>query len=264
VVTALLTAWLINWGLAPASPTDPPTPGSPGRDSPGPRSPGQDSSGLPFTIAVSSTWAPDVGWISDRPMAEIPPRPIGSESDPEGDKAVAQRWEEFVRRGGAVRTGGWGVQFTVQGKSSAQVTLTDLDVRVVARRHPVRGTMFLDVGGDPVEFRRLDADLDDRPVTLSSFYQKDWDFGTIPEHERRPIEFPYRVSLSDAETFVVRTSTDDCDCSWIMELSWTSEGRTGTLTIDDDGVPFRSTATANVTHRCGWLYAQPETCRPVQ
>jgi hypothetical protein len=245
VVTALLTAWLINWGLLPGRP------GPPGQ-------------GLPFTYAVSPAWEPGAGWISDRPVVELPPRPIGSEAGPDGDKAVAQRWEEFVRRGGAVQTEGWGVQFTVQGRSSAQVTLTDLDVRVVARRPPVRGTMFLEEGGDPTEFRRLNADLDDRPVTLSSVYLEDWEFGTIPRHERRPIEFPYRVSLSDAETFIVRAYTDGCDCSWIIELSWTSEGRNGRLTIDDSGVPFRTTSTANVTHRCGWMFAQSETCRPVQ
>jgi hypothetical protein len=39
---------------------------------------------------------------------------------------------------------------------------------------------------------------------------------------------------------MVDAQTEDCDCRWYLELDWSSQGRTGTVRIDDQGVPFRT------------------------
>jgi hypothetical protein len=33
-----------------------------------------------------------------------------------------------------------------------------------------------------------------------------------------------------------------CDCSWYLELDWSSQGRKDTVRIDDGDTPFRTTA----------------------
>jgi hypothetical protein len=71
--------------------------------------------------------------------------------------------------------------------------------------------------------------------------------------------FPYKVSIIDAETFVVEGRATTCDCDWQIELSWAAEGKSGTLTIDDNGKPFRVSGGANVTQVCAT--GDTETCR---
>ncbi|CAM5260401.1 Helix-turn-helix domain-containing protein OS=Streptomyces tendae OX=1932 GN=GUR47_06805 PE=4 SV=1 [Streptomyces tendae] len=53
---------------------------------------------------------------------------------------------------------------------------------------------------------------------------------------------PYRVSAKDPEVLLVTAGTSSCDCRWYLELDWSSQGRTGTVRIDDDGRPFRTSA----------------------
>jgi hypothetical protein len=83
---------------------------------------------------------------------------------------------------------------------------------------------------------------------------------SVPAHERRPITFPYEVSLSDAETFLVDATTDSCDCRWVIELSWAAEGHVGTVVIDDNGKSFHVTGTSNITVSC-LTSADGEECR---
>jgi hypothetical protein len=152
------------------------------------------------------------------------------------------------------------VYLTVQGKSEAQVTLTDLRVRVSERRPAVNGTLFNTAGGDPGSYRWIAADLDTDPPTLQA-ETADFLVDTVPERERRPIRFPYKVSISDAETFVVDSTTMDCHCFWEIELSWASQGQVGKLVIDDAGHPFEVTGTRSVTQACSTGPDTGEKCR---
>lgn len=58
---------------------------------------------------------------------------------------------------------------------------------------------------------------------------------------------PYRVSAEDPEVLLVTARTGACDCSWYLELDWSSQGRTGTARIDDRGRPFRTSAVKGLT-----------------
>jgi hypothetical protein len=234
VLAAVLTAWLLAWGPSPeggSTSTTPPTTGS----------------DLPFTVAVQSDAAAR-SWISDQPMAQIPARP-GWQDD----------WWPWVRQVGAVDESPQDVFVTVQGRTEAQVTLTDLRVRVVERRPAIRGTRFGPAGGGGIVYRWVSANLDADPPKLST-HVDDGAKNSVPEHERRPIRFPYRVSVSDAETFEVLASTEKCDCSWVVELSWVSEGRLGTYVVDDGGKPFRVTGASNVVQSCLTGFEDVEEC----
>lgn len=54
------------------------------------------------------------------------------------------------------------------------------------------------------------------------------------------MSLPYRVSSTDPEVLLVTARTDTCDCDWYLELDWSSQGRTGTVRVDDHGRPFRT------------------------
>lgn len=241
VATVVLTAWMLAWGLIPQSQ---PQPQPSTTSQPQPRPPTTAGDDVPFTVAVRAEQDVAFGWISDKPLSQIPARPSH-----DGD------WEGWARRTGAVPADTLTVFFTVQGKTAAQVTLTDLRVRVVQRRPPLPGTRFVVAGGGPTTYRWVRADLDKEPPTLSSGTDELLERYT-PAHERRPIRFPYRVALSDAETFAVEGWADECDCSWIIELSWASQGRVGKTIIDNGGAPFRVTGTGNATRRCESLHGE--------
>ncbi|WP_031475345.1 helix-turn-helix domain-containing protein [Streptomyces bicolor] len=130
------------------------------------------------------------------------------------------------------------VEISVQGRTSTAVVLEALRVRVVGRSAPVEGNAYSmsDGCGGALTPRYFDVDLDmDRPIARPADGN---DTGTpIPA-----MKLPYRVSAEDPEVLLVDARTEGCDCSWYLELDWSSQGRTGTVRMDDHGRPFRTTS----------------------
>ncbi|MFI9545499.1 helix-turn-helix domain-containing protein [Streptomyces sp. NPDC052016] len=212
----------------PAStPPDPrsgkPSPSAPGAPSPG----GATEAAVPLTwTADSQAWAQGCGhdYVIGRPPAEVPPPPAAQD---------AGRWAAAE---GAVHGRETNVEISVQGRSSTAVVLTALRVRVAGRTDPAPGNAYaMDQGcGGSISPRSFAVDLDkDRPVARPVPGN---DSGTpIPA-----VRMPYRVSAEDPEVLLVTARTQACDCSWYLELDWSSQGRTGTVRIDDHGRPFRT------------------------
>jgi hypothetical protein len=134
------------------------------------------------------------------------------------------------------------VEITVQGRSTTAVVLTALRVRVTGRTDPAPGNVYaMDQGcGGSISPRHFAVDLDrDRPIARPVAGN---DTGTpIPA-----VRMPYRVSSTDPEVLLVTARTQGCDCSWYLELDWSSEGRTGTVRVDDHGRPFRTRSIAGL------------------
>ncbi|MFI1710313.1 hypothetical protein [Streptomyces griseoruber] len=223
----------------PPPPTPTPTPSptatgaapspTPSATPPGSEPSGAPVSGTPFAWTVDSQlWAQGCGhdYVIDAPPARVPPPP--SEQDA-GTWASAQ---------GAVHGRETNVEIAVQGHSSTAVVLTALRVRVVGRAAPVPGTVYaMDQGcGGALSKHYFAVDLDrDRPLARSVAGN---DAGTpIPA-----VRLPYRVSAEDPEVLLVTARTTACGCDWYLELDWSSQGRTGTVRIDDHGRPFRTSA----------------------
>ncbi|MFD8999893.1 helix-turn-helix domain-containing protein [Streptomyces sp. NPDC059582] len=176
--------------------------------------------------ADSQVWALECGhdYVIDRPPAQVPPPPAAQDA---GTWAAAQ---------GAVHGRETNVRISVQGRSATAVVLEALRVRVVGRAAPAPGTDYaMDQGcGGSISPRYFAVDLDkDRPVAHSVPGD---DMGApIPA-----VKLPYRVSAQDPEVLLVTARTETCDCRWYLELDWSSQGRTGTVRIDDHGRPFRT------------------------
>ncbi|MFI1677187.1 helix-turn-helix domain-containing protein [Streptomyces sp. NPDC020607] len=192
-------------------------------------SPGEKPAALPLTwTANSQAWKLGCGhdYVIAKPPSQVPPPPAPQDAAP---------WAATQK---AVHGGETLVQLSVQGRSDTAVLLEALRVRVVGRAAPVEGNayaMHLGCGG-AVTPRTFAVDLDkDRPIARAVPGN---DTGTpVPA-----VRMPYRVSAADPEVLLINAGTSSCDCRWYLELDWSSQGRKGTVRIDDDGRPFRTSA----------------------
>ncbi|HZM75004.1 MAG TPA: hypothetical protein VFC19_04715 [Candidatus Limnocylindrales bacterium] len=133
-------------------------------------------------------------------------------------------WGPWVAAAQATPLSALTILLTVQGKVSA------VRVKVVARRPPVAGTQYVVVGADPVTSERLEFDLDGSPAA-------------------RPVS-------SEPDTIAVTVQTQQCDCDWVIELDWPG----GTRTVDNDGKPFRVSASIATVGRCVTYPDRVEKC----
>ncbi|MFF8016903.1 helix-turn-helix domain-containing protein [Streptomyces sp. NPDC007929] len=188
---------------------------------------GSTSTRPPLTwSADSQAWKLGCGhdYVIARPPGQVAPPPVPQDA---GVWAASQN---------AVHGGETLVELTVQGRTDTAVVLEALRVRVVGRTAPAQGNAYaMDRGcGGAITPRSFDVNLDmDRPIARAV---RGNDTGTpIPA-----VRMPYRVSARDPEVLLVNARTQGCDCRWYLELDWSSQGRTGTVRIDDHGRPFRT------------------------
>ncbi|MGW1736221.1 helix-turn-helix domain-containing protein [Streptomyces sp. NPDC001999] len=201
----------------------------------GPTAAAKQTTGLPLAWSADSlVWDKGCGhdFVIAKPPAQVPAPPVEQDA---GAWAATQ---------GAVHGRQTRVQISVQGRSSTAVVLEALHVRIVSRGNPAAGSAYAmgqGCGGD-LRPRRFTVNLDaDRPITRP----KD---GADSEHAIPDAHFPYRVSAEDPEVLLVDATTQSHDARWYLELDWSSQGRTGTIRIDDHGRPFRTTGIKAMPH----------------
>ncbi|MFF7311514.1 helix-turn-helix domain-containing protein [Streptomyces sp. NPDC008137] len=209
-----------------ATPKNKPSPAPSSGPSTTPPASGQKPA-LPLTwSADSQVWNLGCGhdYVVAKPPRQVPPPPAPQDA---GTWAATQ---------GAVHGGETIVELSVQGRTDTAVVLNALRVRVVGRTAPAPGNAYaMDQGcGGAVTPRYFDVNLDkDRPIARAVAGS---DTGVpIPA-----VRMPYRVSAKDPEVLLVTARTVTCDCRWYLELDWSSQGRRGTVRIDDAGRPFRT------------------------
>ncbi|MFD7956588.1 helix-turn-helix domain-containing protein [Streptomyces ardesiacus] len=190
---------------------------------------GEQPAGPPLTWSVDSqAWKLGCGhdYVIAKPPDQVPPPPAPQDAAP------------WAATQNAVHGGETLVRLSVQGRSDTAVVLEALRVRVAGRTAPAGGNAYaMDQGcGGSLTPRSFTVDLDkDRPIARAVAGN---DSGTpIPAPH-----MPYRVSAKDPEVLLVTASTNSCDCRWYLELDWSSQGRTGTVRVDDRGSPFRTSA----------------------
>ncbi|MET9900918.1 helix-turn-helix domain-containing protein [Streptomyces sp. NPDC006446] len=221
-------------------PSGTPSPKASGKEdaSPGPSaspSPKAGSAAIPLTWTVNShRWAVGCAhnYVLDKAPEQVPPPPAPQDASP------------WARTQNGVHGGQTLVDITVQGQTDAAVVLESLQVRVVGRSAPLKGTAYSTGGGcggsmGPGSFA-VDLDMD-RPIARPVPSDDD---GTGSQ----TLRMPFRVSVKDPQVLMVDAQTEACDCRWYLELAWSSRGRTGTVRIDDQGVPFRTSGIKGLPH----------------
>lgn len=219
-------------GAGSASPsrggTASPTP--PSQDAPPVKDKASAPTAVPLALTVDSqVWQGGCGqnYVIDKAPAEVPPPPVPQ------DAAVWAATQSAVQGGEST------VEISVQGKSSTAVVLNALRVRIVGRGTPVPGTAYSMGGGcgGGLTPRSFAVNLDvNRPIAHPVPGTQDGGPSTPA------VQFPYRVSAQDPEVLLVTGTTETYDASWYLELDWSSQGRTGTVRIDDHGHPFRTSS----------------------
>lgn len=166
------------------------------------------------------------GWVIPMHSSAIPPPPPLAQS--------RAGWADQLR---GVPALGRRVRVVVTGRTASAVVLTDLRIIVLTRDPPVAGTQVIGICGGAVATRYFVVDLDPALPTVEA---RPSDF------DQPPVAFPYRVSSTEPEVFLIDARTRNCFCSWIAELHWVADGREGITRIDDKGRPFHVTATSSV------------------
>ncbi len=192
---------------------------------------GPDTGRVPFTwTGDDHVWKNgcDHDYLVDRAPAAVPPPPAEADAAP---------WAGAL---GAVHAGDTRVRITLQGRDERAVVLESLRIRVVERRPSAQGRVYrMSSGcGGSLTPRVFDVDLDaPRPVARSVA-------GNDSGEPIEAVSFPYLVSVTEPEVFLITGRTVGCDCDWFAELSWSSGGRSGTVRVDDGGRPFRTSGVA--------------------
>ncbi|MFJ9589475.1 helix-turn-helix domain-containing protein [Streptomyces acidicola] len=155
-------------------------------------------------------------YLVDRQPEQVPPPP--GEPDARG----------WVTALGGVAAGQQMLALTLQGTGKATVVLEEMHVRVVEKSAPLAWNDFaMGVGcGGGVETASFGVNLDAGRPAIS------------PKADQR--DFPYKVSESDPEVFYVFADARTHNVSWYLELDWSSGDRQGTVRIDNNGKPFRT------------------------
>ncbi|MFJ9028192.1 helix-turn-helix domain-containing protein [Streptomyces sp. NPDC102274] len=159
-------------------------------------------------------------YLIDSPPEQVPPPP--TEQDAPG----------WVGALGGVASDGQFIELTMQGTTGDTVVLQALRVQIVKSDAPLAWTDYaMGVGcGGGVSTKSFAVNLDaGRPSSVPKAGQRD---------------FPYKVSESDPEVFYISASSKTRDVSWYLELEWSSGERQGTIRVDDNGKPFRTSGAA--------------------
>jgi hypothetical protein len=251
VVGAAATVLLVTLGSLPALSADPSHGNSASRSSTSPsagvlasgspQSKGEPSADTRSDAPLPLAWTADSqiwnggcdhDYVIQKEAHQVPPPPVEQDA---GAWAATQ---------GAVPGRRTTVQIAVQGKSSTAVVLKALRVRIVSRGTQVSGNAYaMGQGcGSDLSPRSFSVNLDvNRPIA----HARPGDDSGRPTPA---VQFPYRVSAEDPEVLQVTATTEAHDCRWYLELDWSSQGRTGTVRIDDHGRPFRTSGIKGLPH----------------
>jgi hypothetical protein len=219
-----------------------------------------------FTGAFTTAWSWFLGLVTEEQPLEIAqytktpitvqnylvPKPPGAIPPPPQE---LEKRGEWAARVGAVDAGTTEVRVTVTGSSSDPVVLHDLQINLVSRRPPLKGTYVVLSGGDITPVRWITVDLDASPPAiaesvdgrgiLAELYPEKY-----KEQPEDPVTFPYEVSATQPEVFYIVAKTKACDCRWTAELFWTTGEIEGSTVIDDEGEPFRTTSAREAVVTC--------------
>ncbi|GAA2969596.1 hypothetical protein [Actinokineospora diospyrosa] len=146
----------------------------------------------------------------------------------------------------AVASSGTVVTVTVQGLTGKAVVLQGMSVEVVRRSPAPAGVYLPSVCAGDLRPRKYSVALDAAEPQVVA--------------EAGAGGFPYRVSETEPEQFVITVLTKAGDVQWRLLLSWTSGTESGELVVDDNGKPFRTAAGSSSRQFC---VSEMKTWQPV-
>ena len=183
----------------------------------------------PGTFVSGHLWAPYYVIPKDR----VP----GPEAISKADLSNLRdkRWvdEPWVEEHGGLAGSPDVVRLELRAKSDEPVTVTAIQPEVVSEQEPTDGWYIADPVGcgiEPVRF--VNIDLDVSPPTVG-YFEDD----ASPERQNLALS----VTRTDAEQVELRASTRKATVEWRAKVFYSGPDGAGSVTIDDEGQPFRVT-----------------------
>jgi hypothetical protein len=171
-------------------------------------------------------------WLVDKPPQELTPMV---------DAGDSSSLEDWVHENNVADTYQTQLVVTVQGQNSRPVILTDLQFVVVHRNYgAIRGALIGNICGGPIPGRYIEVDLSKQPVRIVASRPDRIPGPNEPAWDLKPVIFPYTVSATDTEVFMIYADANQCDCEWYAKLYWSIGGQNGESIINDQGRPFRT------------------------
>jgi len=169
-------------------------------------------------------------WLVDKPLQELTPMVDTGDS-----------LENWVHDNDVADTYDTELVVTVQGQTSRPVVLTDLQFIVVHRNYgAIPGALIGNICGGPIPGRYIEVDLSKQPVRIVASRPDQMPGPNEPAWDLKPVIFPYTVSATDTEVFMIHADANQCDCEWYAKLYWSTDGKNGESIINDQGRPFRT------------------------
>ena len=159
--------------------------------------------------------------------------PIEDVGEPPSTGASCVGRAEWARDLGAADASTSNVRAAVTNGGESTLRISGVRLVIDDRASPGVGTVLgCPGGGGPSILRTVVVDLDSESLSIV-----DQDGATIPAD--------FTLQSGEVEVFDVVASTESCDCRWHVELTVEIDGQQETLSIDDGGAPFRTTAISN-------------------
>ncbi|MFD7082992.1 hypothetical protein [Streptomyces sp. NPDC059918] len=212
--------------------------------------------------AIPGGW----GWFSG--LFAEPPSLKAYSSGPSGCVPLysTRSVSELKAKPGALRTEGvpvvdpqWGeavtAPLTLQAKTDQSIVVTGVRVDVIAAKPVPTTGQVIDAEdcGSGIDVRPFDVDLASQPVSVRPTVTK----GADGSQKRGP-DFPFKVSSEDPEQLELRFPSVQGDVRFSITVDWVSEGKPGSVKLDNDGAGYRVMGLGGLPHqRLSALLKQP-------
>lgn len=199
----------------------------------------QDGISIDATVGGGLGCPPSNGLVYP---SSVNPDLASSDAPGTGPRQDGKAWNEAPAAFGAVDPFPVTVTIDVVGTSETQVTLSNLTIHVLSRQPKVSGVWMniLDQCGAGGDYAFGDYDLDSPPPYLLPP-------DSLPDAEQEDaIRFPYTVTQSAGQGFLLTIDSEQCECSWDAELDWSDGTTNSSFVIDDNGVPFQDSSTSGM------------------
>lgn len=170
------------------------------------------------------------GWETDSRGGEFFLLPPGAIAASEIPPRLESLYDFVISEGGVpARTANFGV--TLSTTSDGTVVVLSIAPRIVERSTASPGALLRHGYGCGVpEIRYIEIDFDSAPPTVA----------LIDQGSEVPLPV-YSVRRDDIEIFAITATSTGDDIRFVVDILYELNGQMDTLTIDDDGAPFRVT-----------------------
>jgi hypothetical protein len=194
--------------------------------------------GSPLTVAITKDIGPCAhAWMVSRRSSSVPKPPLSN--------LTPEVWASWARAVGAVDAGRTDVTATIQAKPGDVVYITGIQFSVSQRRPPIHGTLAAPTCAGPTYGRFVAVHLDPSPPRVFATSSDPRALvGVAPGAlglKVKPFTLPYKVTNSDGLVLILEAQAKKFDCVWSAEILWSSNGRNGSVRIDNNGRPFETT-----------------------